>query len=86
MRMVITPKEAAEELQISINEVMRLLGDGRIDAFKVGNRWKIPSERLKVTIEQWAMEESEKRRGQIESCKADGCGSYSGDNRIRRLL
>lgn len=62
MRMVLTPREAADEMKISVNKVNEMLAEGKIKAFKVGNCWKIPSDLLKKTIEQWATDEAEERR------------------------
>ena len=86
MRMVLTPNEAAEQLQMSVNEVLRMLAEGKIEAYKIGTRWKIPSEKLKSTIERWAQEESERRRGMYENREDDGSDSGGSDNRICGVL
>ena len=81
--MILTPKEAAEELHISVNEVLRMCADGRIKAFKIGSLWKIPSDLLKRTIEMWAIGESERRKH--ENHQSDGGNRSSGIDRNRRI-
>lgn len=80
--MVLTPEEAAKELHISVNEVLKMCADGRIKAFKIGARWKIPSDLLKKTIERWAIEEAEGRKRSYENHQSDGGGSGGSIDRI----
>lgn len=39
---ILTFKECQSLLKVGKNTLLSLLHDGSIDAFKIGNRWKIP--------------------------------------------
>jgi excisionase family DNA binding protein len=41
---IMTFKECQNVLKIGKNSLLDLLHDGNIEAFKLGNRWKIPKE------------------------------------------
>jgi excisionase family DNA binding protein len=41
---IMTFKECQHVLKIGKNSLLDLLHDGNIEAFKLGNRWKIPKE------------------------------------------
>jgi excisionase family DNA binding protein len=41
---IMTFKECQNVLKIGKNSLLDLLHDGSIEAFKIGNRWKIPKE------------------------------------------
>lgn len=43
---IMTFKECKDTLKIGKNTLLNLIHDGRIEAFKIGNRWKIPREAL----------------------------------------
>lgn len=39
---ILTFKECKDLLKIGKNSLLNLLHDGSIEAFRIGNRWKIP--------------------------------------------
>ena len=41
---IMTLKECRHILKVGKNTMLDLLHEGRIEGFKVGNRWKIPKE------------------------------------------
>ena len=43
---IMTLRECRDILRIGKNTMLELLHEGRIEGFKVGNRWKIPKESL----------------------------------------
>ena len=43
---IMTLRECREILRVGKNTMLELLHEGRIEGFKVGNRWKIPKESL----------------------------------------
>ena len=43
---VYTPREAADELKVCEETVKRLLRNGNIKGFRVGNRWRIKEEEI----------------------------------------
>lgn len=43
---ILTFKECKDTLKIGKNTLLDLIHDGQIEAFKIGNRWKIPKEAL----------------------------------------
>lgn len=43
---IMTFKECKDTLKIGKNTLLDLIHDGQIEAFKIGNRWKIPREAL----------------------------------------
>jgi excisionase family DNA binding protein len=49
---VLTPEQAAAELQLHPNTVYKLLADGALPGRKVGKSWRIPRVRLMEWLEQ----------------------------------
>lgn len=43
---ILTFKECQEVLKIGKNSLLDLIHQGDIEAFKIGNRWKIPKEAI----------------------------------------
>ena len=43
---IMTLKECQQILKVGKNTMLELLHEGRIEGFKIGNRWKIPKESL----------------------------------------
>ena len=43
---ILTLKECQQVLKVGRNAMLNLIYDGSIEAFKIGNRWKIPKESL----------------------------------------
>ena len=43
---IMTFKECKDTLKIGKNTLLDLIHDGQIEAFKIGNRWKIPKAAL----------------------------------------
>ena len=43
---ILTLKECQQVLKVGRNTMLNLIYDGSIEAFKIGNRWKIPKESL----------------------------------------
>lgn len=41
---IMTLKECQHILKVGKNTMLNLLHDGKIEGFKIGNRWKIPKE------------------------------------------
>ncbi len=41
---IMTLKECQQILKVGKNTMLDLLHEGRIEGFKIGNRWKIPKE------------------------------------------
>ena len=41
---IMTCKECQNILKIGKNTLLKLIHSGEIDAFRIGNRWKIPKE------------------------------------------
>lgn len=41
---ILTLKECQKVLKVGRNTMLNLIYDGSIEAFKIGNRWKIPKE------------------------------------------
>lgn len=41
---ILTFRECQKYLKVGKNTLLELIHDGSIDAFKIGNRWKIPKE------------------------------------------
>lgn len=48
---ILTLKECMLLLKVGKNTMLDLLHDGSIDAFKIGNRWKIPKENVSEYIQ-----------------------------------
>lgn len=49
---LLTPKQVAEALQKSVFTVRRLIKQGKLPAFKVGNAWRIPRVNLEKFIRE----------------------------------
>lgn len=49
---ILTVKEAADFLRTTRQQVRKMIASGEICAVKVGREWRIPSEALKVFIEE----------------------------------
>ncbi len=45
--MVYTASKAAEELDVTTETIKRMIYRGELNAFKVGNRWRITEEEIK---------------------------------------
>ena len=43
---IMTLRECRDILRVGKNTMLELLHEGKIEGFKVGNRWKIPKESL----------------------------------------
>ena len=43
---LVTVNDVAEVLQVSQKTVYRMIRDGRLSAFKIGQAWRIPKEAL----------------------------------------
>lgn len=41
---IMTVKECQNILKVDKNTLLKLINSGEIEAFKIGNRWKIPKE------------------------------------------
>ena len=41
-----TANEVADELRVTVVTIKRMIYEGKIKAFKVGNRWRIPQEEI----------------------------------------
>ena len=41
---IMTVKECQNILKVGKNTLLKLIHSGEIDAFRIGNRWKIPKE------------------------------------------
>jgi len=48
---MMSPKQAAELLGLSVRTVLRMLRDGRIFGVKIGRRWFINVHRLRAQLE-----------------------------------
>jgi len=44
-------KETAEKLEVSVRTVRRYIKDGRLDAYKIGNKIRVTPENLRQFIE-----------------------------------
>ncbi len=44
--MIYTTKEASKELRVTIDTIKRMIYRKELDAFKVGNRWRITEEEI----------------------------------------
>lgn len=51
---ILTPQEAAEALRIGQEAVYKLLGSGKLKAFRNGRVWRIPKSALKEYILSFA--------------------------------
>lgn len=49
---ILTLKECAALLKVGKNTMLKLLHEGRIDGFRIGNRWKIRKESVVEFIER----------------------------------
>jgi excisionase family DNA binding protein len=54
MEEILTLKELAEYLKVNEKTIYRLSSEGKIPAFKVGNKWRFKKE----SIEQWIEEQN----------------------------
>ena len=57
MRETMTPREAAEYLNIHVRTIYRLAKNGLIPASKVGGRWRLK----KATLDEWLLEDRVQR-------------------------
>ena len=48
---VLTPEQAAAELQLHPNTIYKLLSDGTLPGRKVGSSWRIPRTQLTAWLE-----------------------------------
>ena len=62
-KLVVTPKQAAEMLDIGIEKIYPLLESGEIPAIRIGTRWKIPLESFKEYVIARAVAEAKERKG-----------------------
>jgi excisionase family DNA binding protein len=60
--MIVTASEAAKLLRTSQAEILRMVQEGEIPAYREGRNWKIPVDLLKATIEARAIAETKERR------------------------
>jgi len=49
---ILTFQECMVVLKVGKNTLLRLIHDGELDAFRIGNRWKITREAVEVFIEK----------------------------------
>ena len=50
--LILTPEDIMEELCIGKNTVYALLSSGKLRAFKIGTKWKIPRKALDEYIDE----------------------------------
>lgn len=50
--MLLTINEVAERLRITVPTVYKLIGEGKLKAFKIGNRFRVDEADLKAYQEQ----------------------------------
>ena len=74
MKTILTVKQVAELLQVSIPQVRRMIANGELSAMKVGREWRVPKAALEELFERdytlWDEElekyrEAEKRHGKL---------------------
>ena len=53
---LMTIKQVADYLQVSISTVRRMLADGRLNGFKVGRAWRIPREAVAQLLNEGVQE------------------------------
>ena len=52
MKMILTVKQVAELLQVSIPQVRRMIANGELSAMKVGREWRVPKAALEELFER----------------------------------
>ncbi len=52
MKTILTVKQVAELLQVSIPQVRRMLANGELSAMKVGREWRVPKAALEELFER----------------------------------
>jgi excisionase family DNA binding protein len=67
MREVMNVDQAASYLGVSSDTLYKYLSEGRVPAFKLGNRWRLK----KTTLDRWMERQSQTREGR-SSRRASG--------------
>ena len=52
MKTILTVKQVAELLQVSIPQVRRMIANGELSAMKVGREWRVPKAALEELFER----------------------------------
>ena len=52
IKMILTVKQVAELLQVSIPQVRRMIANGELSAMKVGREWRVPKAALEELFER----------------------------------
>ena len=52
METILTVKQVAELLQVSIPQVRRMIANGELSAMKVGREWRVPKAALEELFER----------------------------------
>jgi excisionase family DNA binding protein len=55
---IYTPEEVAEKLKLNVNTVWRYIKDGKLQAAKFGNRYRISEDQLREFFERMSTEAS----------------------------
>lgn len=50
MKTILTVKQVAELLQVSIPQVRRMIANGELSAMKVGREWRVPKAGARRTV------------------------------------
>ena len=61
LREVMTVDQAAQYLGVSPDTLYKYLSEGRVPAFKLGNRWRLK----KTTLDRWMERQSQTRDGRL---------------------
>ena len=52
LKTILTVKQVAELLQVSIPQVRRMIANGELSAMKVGREWRVPKAALEELFER----------------------------------